>query len=141
MLTIKASGHDYKGRSGAPGSLSLWVRSFFYFCRRRFGHMHFIPTDYRPGISLMYVKLLPAEFTKSEQLQMTFSRNFVPEGGDAGQPAITLGVSQAKYTSAPSLTYRFRLVLPLKTSTDSPTLITSLLLVGTIERLPLAEDG
>jgi hypothetical protein len=24
-LSIKASGHDYKGRSGTPGSLSLWV--------------------------------------------------------------------------------------------------------------------
>ncbi|THV00478.1 FAD-binding domain-containing protein [Dendrothele bispora CBS 962.96] len=25
MLSIKASGHDYKGRSGAPGSLGLWA--------------------------------------------------------------------------------------------------------------------
>ncbi|THV00477.1 hypothetical protein K435DRAFT_854706 [Dendrothele bispora CBS 962.96] len=26
MLSIKASGHDFKGRSGAPGSLGLWAR-------------------------------------------------------------------------------------------------------------------
>ncbi|KAF5343462.1 hypothetical protein D9758_011849 [Tetrapyrgos nigripes] len=52
VLSVKASGHDYKGRSGAPGSLSLWTRNLN---------------------------------------EMSYSANFVPEGGNESFSAITLG--------------------------------------------------
>ncbi|THU84693.1 FAD-binding domain-containing protein [Dendrothele bispora CBS 962.96] len=52
MLSIKASGHDLKGRSGAPGSLGLWTRNLN---------------------------------------NMTYSPDFVPEGGNVSYRAITVG--------------------------------------------------
>ncbi len=54
-LSIKASGHDYKGRSSLRGSLSLWVRHFLYMCSE--GSLTDDCSFPRPEISAVYVEL------------------------------------------------------------------------------------
>ncbi|KAH6912974.1 FAD binding domain-containing protein [Coprinopsis sp. MPI-PUGE-AT-0042] len=76
-LVIKNTGHDYKGRSSAPGALSLWMHKL----KGVSNFLSHLPCSYHPH-------------HHSHDAQISFDQQFQPEGCQKGttnpQPAVTL---------------------------------------------------
>jgi len=92
-LSIKNSGHDYKGRSSGRNTLSLWVGSISFLALFKMVLISSFVSDAQPSICNTYFSW-HASIRINKTLQIKHSAAFVPKGCEPSTSynAVTIGV-------------------------------------------------